>query len=440
MPFGGRARRLPPMAGYGDDGGGEAASVIERFLAVRALTEALAEPLSAEDQTAQSMPDVSPTKWHRAHTTWFWEEFLLGPNLPGYASPDPAFRFLFNSYYEAVGPRQPRPQRGVITRPGIAEVAAYRRHVDGAMAELLAGDLHPDAAELVELGLHHEQQHQELLLMDILHVLSHNVCDPIYRPAPGLVRGGAEPPKASWIAHDGGLVSIGHDGGGFAFDNEGPRHQVWLEAFELASLPITNAEVLAFIDDGGYERSELWLSDGWATVQAHGWDAPLYWRHEDGGSWSQFTLHGRQAVDPAEPACHLSYYEADALARWSGARLPTEAEWEAVAAARPIDGDGLDLDVLHPRPIAADEGTAPARLFGDVWEWTSSAYLPYPGFRPATGAVGEYNGKFMVNQQVLRGGACVTPPGHVRATYRNFFPPASRWAFSGARLARDLDA
>jgi ergothioneine biosynthesis protein EgtB len=406
-----------------------------RYRAVRDLTEALAAPLSAEDQTVQSMPDASPAKWHRAHTTWFFDEFVLTPHHAGHRAFDPAYRFLFNSYYEAVGPRHPRAARGVVSRPGVEEVGAFRAHVDEAMVELLGAGPSPEVLELVELGINHEQQHQELLLMDIKHALSCNRIDPVYRAAR---QPECPAPDLRWIAHPGGKTAIGHDGGGFAYDNEGPAHHVWLEPFELASRAITNAEVLAFIADDGYRRSDLWLSDGWATVQAEGWEAPLYWRAEDGG-WSAFTLAGRLAVDPHQPACHLSYYEADAIARWLGARLPTEAEWEAVAAATAPTGNLLDLDLLHPLPAAAG-GAGPSQLFGDVWEWTGSAYLPYPGFRPAPGAVGEYNGKFMVNQQVLRGGACVTPPGHVRATYRNFFPPSARWAFSGARLARSVDA
>ena len=404
---------------------------VDRYLAVRDLTEALAAPLSAEDQTIQSMPDASPTKWHRAHTTWFFDEFVLTPHHRGHQAFDPAFRFLFNSYYEAVGPRHPRAARGVVSRPGIEEVAAFRAHVDAAMVDLLGGDPAPEILDLVELGINHEQQHQELLLMDIKHGLSCNRIDPVYRPARQ-----PECPAAElrWIGHEGGKTAIGHDGDGFAYDNEGPAHHVWLEPFELASRAITNAEVLAFIADGGYHRSDLWLSDGWATVTAEGWEAPLYWRDDD-GSWSVFTLAGRRPVDPHQPACHLSYYEADALARWLGARLPTEAEWEAAAAGREPTGNLLDPDLLHPLPAVGDGVT---QLFGDVWEWTGSAYLPFPGFQPAPGAVGEYNGKFMVNQQVLRGGACVTPPGHVRATYRNFFPPSARWAFSGARLARTV--
>ncbi len=410
-------------------------SRVDRYLAVRDLTEALAAPLSAEDQTVQSMPDASPTKWHRAHTTWFFDEFVLHPHHVGHRTFDPAFRFLFNSYYEAVGPRHPRAARGVVSRPGIDEVSAFRTHIDAAMVELLDGGPPAEVLALVELGLNHEQQHQELLLMDIKHALSQNRIDPVYRSA-------RQPRCPSddlrWIAHSGGKIAVGHGGTGFAFDNEGPAHHVWLEPFELASRPITNGEVLGFIEDGGYHHSDLWLSDGWATVQAEGWESPLYWRAEDAG-WSVFTLAGRLAVDPHQTACHLSYYEADAIARWLGARLPTEAEWEAVAATEPVAGNLLDLELLHPLP-ASGGGTGPTQLFGDVWEWTGSAYLPYPGFQPATGAVGEYNGKFMVNQQVLRGGACVTPPAHVRATYRNFFPASARWAFSGARLARSVTA
>ena len=406
-------------------------SWVDRYLAVRDLTEALAAPLSAEDQTVQSMPDTSPTKWHRAHTTWFFDEFVLQPHHRRYETFDPAFRFLFNSYYEAVGPRHPRAARGVVSRPGIEEVAAFRTHVDAAMVDLLDGDPPPEVLALVELGCNHEQQHQELLLMDIKHALAQNRIDPVYRPA----RPSSEPSTAlDWVEHPGGKVVIGHDGEGFAYDNEGPSHPVWLEPFELASRTVTNGEVLAFIEDDGYARSDLWLSDGWATVQAEGWEAPLYWRSED-ADWSVFTLGGRLPVDPHQPACHLSYYEADAIARWLGARLPTEAEWEAVASSQPPAGNLLDIDVLHPRP-AADDGSGALQLYGDVWEWTGSAYLPYPGFAPAPGAVGEYNGKFMVSQHVLRGGACVTPAGHVRSTYRNFFPPSARWAFSGVRLAR----
>ncbi|MGH9016630.1 MAG: ergothioneine biosynthesis protein EgtB [Acidimicrobiales bacterium] len=403
----------------------------ERYRSVRRATEILATPLSPEDQTVQSMPDVSPTKWHRAHTSWFFETFLLESQLAGYRSFHPQFAYLFNSYYEGVGARYPRARRGVVSRPGVLEVARYRAHVDAAMARLFDRGPAPAAADLIELGLHHEQQHQELLLMDIKHVLS---CSPL-EPAYATVTVATPSPQSPgrWIEHDGGPVETGHDGRGFAFDNEGPRHTVHLEPFALAGRPVTCGEWVAFIDDGGYERPDLWLSDGWATAQAENWTSPLYWsRVVD--DWWLFTLGGPQLVDPAEPVCHVSYYEADAFARWCGARLPTEAEWETVASPRPgapVDGRFLDTSVLHPRPTVGDA------LFGDVWQWTQSAYSPYPGFRPAAGAVGEYNGKFMVNQYVLRGGSCVTPPDHVRATYRNFFPPSARWAFSGLRLARD---
>ena len=408
------------------------APTVERYRTVRDLTEALAAPLSPEDQTVQSMPDVSPTKWHRAHVTWFFETFVLAPNVPDYQPFHPAYGYLFNSYYETVGERHPRPDRGLVTRPGAAEIGEYRAHVDAAMADLLDGDdLDPGLAGLIELGLHHEQQHQELLLMDIKHVLSCGSLAPAYLPLdvppPGDIR------PLGWVDHAGGLVDVGHAGDGFGFDNEGPRHRVWLEPFSLADRPVVNGEWLAFVDDGGYQRPDLWLSDGWYAVQA-GLTVPLYWR-EDDGVWTEFTLAGPVPLDPSRPVTHLSYYEADAFARWSDARLPTEAEWEAVACGRPVDGRNLDLTRLRPEVgPPGDLG-----LFGDVWEWTSSAYLPYPGFRPAAGAVGEYNGKFMSGQHVLRGGACVTPDGHTRATYRNFFPPGARWAFSGLRLARDLE-
>ncbi|MDE3086106.1 MAG: ergothioneine biosynthesis protein EgtB [Acidobacteriota bacterium] len=413
------------------------AALAERYLQVRARTELLAGPLTAEDQTVQSMPDVSPTKWHRAHTSWFFETFLLEPSLAGYGVFDPMYGYLFNSYYESVGARHPRPARGVISRPGIAEVAAYRRHVDEAMAALLGGLDDDRALGLVELGLHHEQQHQELLLMDAKHVLSCNPLQPLYREAPatwGAARAAAGPSGVRWLEHPGGLVEIGHDGEGFAFDNESPRHRVALEPFALAADLVTCGQWAQFVADGGYRRPELWLSDGWATVQAEGWEAPLYWSPGDRG-WQVFTLHGPEPLEPGEPVVHVSYYEADAFARWAGARLPTEAEWEAFAAGeqagtagRATAGD--DDAVLHPLPGRAG-------LMGEVWQWTSSAYSPYPGFHPAPGAVGEYNGKFMVNQMVLRGGCCATPSGHARPTYRNFFAPPSRWAFSGLRLARD---
>jgi ergothioneine biosynthesis protein EgtB len=407
----------------------------DRYHAVRQFTEDLAEPLSAEDQTVQTMPDVSPTKWHRAHTTWFFETFVLGRHVPGYEEVDPAYGFLFNSYYEGVGPRHARPQRGFLTRPGIAEIAAYRRSVDAAMDDLLAGGPGPEVAALVELGLHHEQQHQELLLMDIKHVLATNPLRPSYAsadagPAPASGdRAGPGTRTDGWIEHPGGVVAIGHDGDGFAFDNEGPRHDTLLAPFALRAGLVTNGEWLAFVDDGGYREPALWMSDGWAAVQSHGWQAPEYWIRDSFG-WSLHTLAGARPVDPDEPVVHVSWYEADAFARWAGHRLPTEAEWETVAAGRDDARAGIDTWCLHPR--AGGE-----QWCSEVWQWTASPYTPYPGFRPAAGAVGEYNGKFMVNQQALRGGACITPAGHTRLTYRNFFYPASRWAFSGLRLAAD---
>jgi ergothioneine biosynthesis protein EgtB len=404
----------------------------ERYASVRNLTEVLAGPLSPEDQTIQSMPDVSPTKWHRAHTTWFFETFVLRPDVDTYRAFHPMYEYLFNSYYEAVGPRHPRPDRGLLSRPSAEEIRQYRTHVDDAMAKLLDDNTDERVASLVELGLHHEQQHQELLLMDIKHVLSVNPMQPAYRADLRVDEPRANRPHG-WLEHDGGLVEVGHDGDGFAFDNESPRHTEYLRAFAIADRAVTCGDWLEFIADDGYRRADLWLSDGWTTVQQSQWDAPLYWR-ADGDGWQVFTLAGPKRVDPAEPVCHVSYYEADAYAHWRGARLPTEVEWETVASTHGERGRFLDLSVLHPRPVDLTPG-----LFGDVWEWTSSAYLPYPGFRPAAGAVGEYNGKFMVNQQVLRGGCCATPPGHTRATYRNFFPPGSRWPFTGIRLARDLE-
>ena len=402
------------------------------YLSVRATTERLAAPLSAEDQTVQSMPDVSPTKWHRAHVTWFFETFVLGPHADAYRPYDDSFAYIFNSYYEALGDRHPRTERGLISRPGIAEVARYREFVDEAMEDLLHGELRPGVAELVTLGLNHEQQHQELLLMDIKNVLSRNPLHPAYM-APDDLAEGATPPKAGWIEHEGGVAEIGHRGRDFGFDNEFPRHRVYLSPFALADRPVTCGEWMSFMEDDGYMRPEFWLSDGWSIVMTQGWQAPLYWfRDADGGPWQEFTLAGVRPVDPDAPVCHVSYYEADAFAHWTGMRLPTEAEWETVATTAATGNNFLGTGIPHPRPALSTNA-----LMGDVWEWTSSAYTPYPGFRAAPGAVGEYNGKFMVSQYVLRGGCCATPPGHARPAYRNFFPPGARWAFSGVRLARD---
>lgn len=410
----------------------------ERYAAIRAATSALTEGLTAEDMAVQSMPDVSPTKWHLAHTTWFFETFVLAPFATDHRAFDPRFAYLFNSYYEAAGPRHARPARGLVTRPGVDEVRRYRTAVDNGVAALIEhadDNLWTTLAGRIELGLHHEQQHQELMLMDIKHVFSCNPYPPAYRESPQAAAPAAAEPL-TWFRLDGGLQQIGHaDDDGFAFDCETPRHKVWLEPFRLASRTVTESEYLAFMADGGYRRPELWLSDGWATVQAEGWQAPLYWQRRH-NTWRILTLHGWRSPDATTPVCHVSYFEAAAYAAWAGARLPTEAEWEVAAAAVPVDGHFADSGNLHPGPSPAPNGH-PAALFGDVWEWTASPFTPYPGFRAAEGALGEYNGKFMANQMVLRGGACVTPPGHLRASYRNFFYPAQRWPFTGIRMARD---
>jgi ergothioneine biosynthesis protein EgtB len=402
------------------------------FLRVRRASEALAAPLSPEDQQVQSMPDASPVKWHLAHTTWFFENFLLAPHEPGFAPFHPRFGYLFNSYYEAVGARHPRPQRGLLTRPSLEEVAEWRANVDRRVLSLLSSPLPAAALDVLELGLHHEQQHQELLLTDVKHLLSLNPLRPAYR-ADAAAPCRAPAPPLRWLDHPGGLVEVGHAGPGFAFDNEGPRHRAWLEPFLLASRLVTCGEYLAFMDDGGYRRAELWLSAGWAAVQEQGWQAPLYWERDRAG-WSVFTLGGLRAVDLSEPVCHVSYLEADAYARWAGARLPSEVEWEVAAASAPADGTTAGNERFHP---AAAGSARLAQTAGDAWQWTRSAYLPYPGYTAAPGALGEYNGKFMAGQLVLRGASCATPAGHSRPTYRNFFYPPDRWQFSGIRLARD---
>ena len=390
-------------------------ALLERYRRTRWRTESLAGPLSPEDQSAQSMPDASPTKWHRGHTTWFFETFVLTPFLPGYAPYDQAFGYLFNSYYEAAGPRQPRPQRGLLTRPSAQTVGAYRAHVDAAMARVLKGSLTEEIRERVELGLNHEEQHQELILMDILHLFAQSPLSPAYQPGAPSARVDAGPPRFHRFA--GGLVEIGAGEEGFAFDNERPRHKTYVAPFRLSDRLVTNGEWMAFIEAGGYGRADLWLSEGWATVKAEGWEAPGYWRREADGTWTTMTLRGRHPVDPNAPVVHVSYYEAAAYAAWAGRRLPTEAEWEAAVTA---------------------SGSASLRqVCGAAWQWTASAYSAYPGFRPSPGALGEYNGKFMVSQMVLRGSCEATPPGHSRATYRNFFHPGSRWMFAGLRLADD---
>jgi ergothioneine biosynthesis protein EgtB len=410
-------------------------SLSARYRAIRAATEALAAPLSSEDCAIQSMPDASPVKWHLAHTSWFFETFILEPHLSGYKAHDPAFKVLFNSYYHAVGDRHPRPQRGLLSRPSLEAVRAYRAQVDEAMAALFARDATAAAiSALIEVGLNHEQQHQELILTDVKHMLSCNPLKPAYVPARATPeRSGAAP--LDWIEFGEGLVEIGHDGNSFAFDNETPRHREYLNAYALASRPVTNTEYAAFIDAGGYRRPEFWLSEGWDWLNVHRIAAPLYWEDGETGL-RQFTLHGVLPVEPDAPVCHVSLFEADAYARWAGARLPTETEWESAAARAAIDGHFAEDGAFHPRPVPHDRARL-SQLFGDVWEWTQSAYAPYPGFRAAAGAIGEYNGKFMCNQYVLRGGSCATPRSHIRASYRNFFPAPARWQFSGLRLARD---
>jgi ergothioneine biosynthesis protein EgtB len=410
-----------------------------QYLAVRRMTEELCADISSEDAMLQSMPDASPVKWHLAHTTWFFETFLLAPNVTGYKSPNPAFRDLFNSYYNAVGAQPERDRRGLFSRPSLEQVRDYRAHVDRAMAKLVETN---DARlrEQIVLGLHHEQQHQELIVTDFKHALWSSPLRSAWKKQSSVVSSQSSvKPKREWVALKQKEAMIGHAGDGFCFDNELPRHRAALEPCVIASRLVTNGEYLAFIDDGGYRRSDLWLSDGWKTVQAEQWEAPLYWeRADDGRGWQHYTVSGLRDVadDAAAPVAHVSYYEADAYARWAGARLATEAEWELAAdlkASFSGDGEGtfLDSGLLEPQPNVGPQ------FFGECWQWTASAYLPYPGYQPAAGALGEYNGKFMVNQMVLRGASCATPKSHARATYRNFFPPASRWQYSGIRLARN---
>jgi len=428
-------------------------TLLGQYLRARSFTTSLCAGLAPEDQVVQSMEDVSPTKWHLAHTSWFFETFVLAPHAPGYTPHHPQYGYLFNSYYTQAGERHCRAQRGYLSRPTVSEVHAYRAHVDGEMERLLAtgdGGLLERIAPLVTLGINHEQQHQELLVTDIKHVFSVNPLRPAYRErqespahslageaAPQVLDVAPRPPPLHWIGFEEGVRRIGHAGEGFAYDNEEPRHRVFLEAFQLASRPATNGEFLAFMEDGGYQRPELWLSAGWAAVVENAWSEPFYWECRDGRWWS-YTVEGMREVAPYEPVCHLSYFEADAFARWADARLPTEAEWEVAAAGAAVAGNLAESMRFHPRPAPPAGEGEPVQLFGDVWEWTRSQYSPYPGYAPAAGAIGEYNGKFMCNQFVLRGGSCATPQSHIRATYRNFFPADAAWQYSGLRLARDV--
>lgn len=414
------------------------AAIIQQFRKVRADSMAIAAPLTPEDWMLQSMPDASPVKWNLAHTSWFFETFILKPHHRAYEEFHPQFSYLFNSYYNAVGSMHPRPNRGMISRPSADEVCAYRRHVDGAVEHFIesADDAALEAAApLMALGFGHEEQHQELMLTDLKHGLYMNPLLPgVYEEPADKAPGAAV--DLDWKDMEGGLCEIGSDGAGFAFDSEGPRHKVFLHPFRLANRPVTNGEFIAFMDDGGYENAKLWLSDAWELVCEERWSAPLYWR-KDGEGWREYTLFGERAVNPHAPVCHVSFFEAAAYAGWAGARLPTEFEWEAAASLNDFQGNFLEGGVPRaPKPAAGANRLL--QLFGDVWEWTASPYIAYPGYAPPAGAIGEYNGKFMSGQMVLRGGSCATPAGHMRLSYRNFFPPNARWQFSGFRLAQDL--
>jgi ergothioneine biosynthesis protein EgtB len=423
------AARRPDVSSHTD--------IIRRLFETRRLSLDLAAPLSPEDMTVQAMPDASPTKWHLAHTTWFFETFVLIPHLPGYRLYNEAFSFCFNSYYEAVGARQPRAYRGLLTRPTSEQVFAYRAHVDEALDRLLSGRSVDTVAGLIEIGINHEQQHQELLLTDILALFAANPLRPAYFSIARAMNTVAAS-DLQWIDYVGGIREVGATGELFAWDNEGPRHAALIRPFRLADRLVTNGEWLQFMQDGGYGAASLWLADGWTLVKSEGWRAPLYWEGS-GSAWHEMSLNGLMPLDLAAPVSHVSYYEADAYARWSSKRLPTEFEWEIAAAGQPVSGNDLSTRLLRPVAAARTAGAGPRQLFGDVWEWTQSAYLPYPGYAPAEGALGEYNGKFMVGQHVLRGASCVTPSEHSRATYRNFFYPQQRWQFTGVRLASEID-
>lgn len=411
-------------------------SLRENYAHVRTQTADLCRDLSDADMTVQSMTDASPAKWHLAHTTWFFETFVLAPNRPDYKAFNEDYNFLFNSYYETVGKRHARPMRGMITRPSREEVLDYRAHVDNAMDAFLSEDIGDELSALVTLGLNHEEQHQELLLTDILHLFAQNPINPSFAAEPQPVQQ-SNTTEMGFVEFEGGIQLIGHDGDGFAYDCEGPRHEVLLQPYRLADRLVTNGEWLEFMADGGYRDPLLWLSDGWAQVVANEWGAPLYWRQK-ADEWRAMSLHGETELDKAAPVTHISYYEADAFARWAGKRLATEAEWEVAARSQVMDGNFMhNASPLRPQPAPAPNGGL-RQMFGDCWEWTASAFLPFPKFKPAEGAVGEYNGKFMSGQFVLRGGSCATPLGHIRASYRNFFYPQQRWQFTGVRLAEDV--
>jgi ergothioneine biosynthesis protein EgtB len=413
------------------------ASLVRDYQAIREQSLRLIEPLEPEDCVVQTMADVSPTRWHLGHTTWFFETFVLRQQIKAYRSVHAQYNYLFNSYYNAVGAQFPRPARGTQSRPTVQQVLDYRAEVDERMQPVLeqaAADESGELARIIRTGLSHEQQHQELMLTDIKHVFASNPLRPIYRSREWIM--GTNSPKLRWASYAEGLRWIGHDGSDFAYDNEGPRHRAFLEGYELANRLVTNAEYLEFIEDGGYERPELWLDEGWLLVREHGWGAPLYWERVD-GQWWHFTLAGRRELVAGEPVCHVSFYEADAFARWAGSRLATEAEWEHAASDVPVAGNFVETGALHPLSLmSSPDDVVPKQMFGDVWEWTASPYVSYPGYKPPEGALGEYNAKFMSSQMVLRGGSCGSAQAHLRRTYRNFFPPASRWQFTGIRLAR----
>lgn len=417
-------------------------SLTQFYKTVREFSQTLAEPLEIEDYVVQSMPDVSPTKWHLAHTSWFFETFVLSKAILEYKSPNPQYAYLFNSYYVLAGERHLRPKRGLISRPTVEETYSYRNHVDESMLQFMESANKKEWKELsavIEIGIHHEQQHQELILTDIKHVLSENPLNPRYvsKQKPG--RTTDKPQELKWVSFEGGVCNIGNEGEGFGYDNEYPSHKVYVNPYMLGSRLVTNAQYLEFIKDGGYETPEIWLSEGWATVETNDWKAPLYWQKIN-GEWMQFTLTGLRKVEPNEPLTHVSYFEADAYARWAGSRLPTEAEWEVAASNLEIEGNFVDNMNFHPAPLNKSSNGQPLKqMFGDVWEWTQSAYSAYPGYKTPPGALGEYNGKFMCNQMVLRGGSCATSKSHIRKTYRNFFPTDARWQFMGIRLAKDED-